>query len=383
VVTVVFAAGARTSLAVFLRPIEADLGLDRATLSTAGALTALSYGLAQPPLGLLATRVSARWVMMGGVLLMTVCGFAVAAATRAWHLYLFAGLLMGAGFAGAGSVSGTVLLAKWFQRRLGLATGVMSSGIPAGQSLFLPLAAALIPLLGWRTTYVVLGLILAAVTLPVLAWLAAEPPRAAVGVNPWATRQVAVGMDVWLVGAGYFACGFTDQFVGLHLVALATEAGLDPLVAAGALSALLVVGIVGSVGSGPLADVLPAHRIMAGNYLLRALCLPLLLLAGPGLGMLPLGLFALLFGITYISNLAPGARLIRNRYGVGAVGTLMGSVGLAHQVGGAIGIAVGGLSVTLAGGYGPAVVVMALVALLGGLAQLAIPRAQAAARATA
>jgi hypothetical protein len=144
------------------------------------------------------------------------------------------------------------------------------------------------------------------------------------------------------------------------------------------LSALLVVGIVGSVASGPLADAHPAHLLIAGNYFLRVLALPLLLLAGPGTGMLALGLFALLFGVTYISNLAPGARLIRNRYGVGAVGTLMGSVGLAHQVGGAIGIAVGGLSVTLTGTYGPSIVIMTAVVLLGGLAQLAIPRAQAA-----
>ncbi|MBV9132367.1 MAG: hypothetical protein JO318_06695 [Chloroflexi bacterium] len=83
--------------------------------------------------------------------------------------------------------------------------------------------------------------------------------------------------------------------------------------------------------------------------------------------------FAVLFGPTYIANQAPGARLIRDRYGVRAVGVLMGSVGLAHQVGGALGVAAGGFSVAEFGGYGPAVILVALVVFAGGVAQLAIP----------
>ena len=72
--------------------------------------------------------------MMGGVLLMTLCGFGMAAATQAWQLYLFGGVLVGIGFAASSSVPAAVLLAKWFERRLGLATGVMASAIPGRRS---------------------------------------------------------------------------------------------------------------------------------------------------------------------------------------------------------------------------------------------------------
>ena len=242
----------------------------------------------------------------------------------------------------------------------------------------MPLAAALIPVFGWRQTYAGLGLLLAVVALPVLAWLAREPKGAHdLSVRPRAATPHRTGHLAG--GRGFFACGFTDQFVALHLVALATDAGLPALLAAGSLSLLLLFGIAGSVASGPLADTRPPKHILAGLYLTRAACLPLLLTVGPRLGLAPLALFAAVFGVTYIGNQAAGARPIRDRYGVAAVGMLMGSVGLAHQIGGALGIALGGLSVTLAGGYGPAVVLCALVALAGGLAQTFIPPARATA----
>ena len=376
VVTILFAAGARSSLAVFLVPIETDLKLDRATLSTAGALTVLAFGLGSPLAGVLATRFGARQVMMASVALMALSGFGVAFAQQAWHLYLFAGLIPGLGFAGASGVPGTVLLAKWFGRRLGLATGIMSSAIPAGQGLFVPFAAFLILESGWRFAYLALGLLLAAVALPVLGWLASEPAQETADLARAPVVPPRVVADVWLLGIGYFACGFTDQFVGLHMVALASDAGLDPLLAAGSLSVLLVAGIFGSVASGPLADTYNPYLILAGTYLLRALTMPLLLVVGPGPGLWALGAFALLFGITYITNLAAGARLVRDRYGVQSVGALSGTVGLAHQVGGSIGIGIGGLSVSLAGGYGPAIVLATFVVLAGGLTQFLIPVAQ-------
>ena len=372
VLTIALAAGSRFSLAAFFRPIEADTGLDRLTLSVAAAIAALAYGLTLPTMGRLATRYGPRRVLMAGVMLMAVGGFGVVTATRAWQFFLFLGLLPGVGFGAATHVPGTVLLASWFDRRLGLATGIMSSAIPAGQSVFVPLAAALIPALGWRATYILLGMTLAAGALPALWWLAREPVMEGHRETTVteAPRQ-RVGIDVWLVAAGFFACGFTDQFVAFHLVALASEAGVNPLVAAGFLSFALVAGIAGSVASGPVADRWRAGWILAGLYLSRAAVLPLLLLVGAG-RLWVMAAFGLLFGLTYIANQAPGTRLVRDRYGLRAVGRLMGGLGMAHQIGGMAGIAMGGVSVRVWGGYAVAVTVAAGVALAGCLLQLLI-----------
>src|SRR5262250_2199940 len=118
VITIVLAAGSRTSLAAFLRPIESDLGLDRSVLSTAGALTVLTYGLAQPLVGTLATRFGPRTVMLGGVVLTVLGGLGVANASQPWQLYLFAGVVPGLAFGAASTVPATVMLAGWFVARL-------------------------------------------------------------------------------------------------------------------------------------------------------------------------------------------------------------------------------------------------------------------------
>jgi sugar phosphate permease len=376
VITIVLASGSRTSLAAFLRPIETDLSLDRAVLSTAGALTVLTYGVAQPVVGALSSRFGPKRVLLGGVLLTALGGFGVSTADQPWQLYLYAGIVPGLAFAGASSVPATVLLAGWFPHRLGLATGIISAAIPAGQSLFVPLATALIPPLGWRETYILLGVIVLIVGVPVLLALVRDPPALASMDTGHGVAMIArrPGLDVWLVGLGYFGCGFSDQFISIHFVALASDSGIDPLLAAGMLSLLLVIGMLGSVASGPIADRAPPRYLLAVLYLVRAATLPLLLLSGPGAGLVALGAFALLFGPTYIANQAPGARLIRDRYGVLAVGVLMGSVGLAHQVGGALGVAAGGFSVAEYGSYAPAILVVTLVVLVGGIAQLWIPR---------
>jgi len=378
VITIILAAGSRTSLAAFLRPIETDLHLDRAVLSTAGALTVLMYGVAQPLVGALAERFGPRNVMLGGVVLTALGGFGVATATDPWQLYVFAGILPGLAFAAASSVPAAVLLAGWFVARLGLATGIVSAAIPAGQSLFVPLATALIPAFGWRATYIAMGIVVLLVGVPTLLLLVRDPPLLASAPDDKRDSTLPrPGLDVWLVGVGYFGCGFSDQFISIHFVALASDSGIDPLLAAGLLSLLLIIGMLGSVASGPFADRMPPKYLLATLYLVRAASLPLLLLAGPGGGLAALGIFALLFGPTYIANQAPGARLVRDRYGIRAVGVLMGSVGLAHQVGGSLGVAAGGFSVAELGGYAPAVVLVMLVVLIGGLAQRGIPPARA------
>ena len=124
------------------------------------------YGLDAGPEGFGALNIAmGLGSVLGGVLLSALSGFGVATASQPWQLYVFAGIVPGLAFAGASSVPATVLLAGWFVSRLGLATGVMSSAIPAGQSVFVPLATALLPSLGWRATYIVLGLGVAAVEL--------------------------------------------------------------------------------------------------------------------------------------------------------------------------------------------------------------------------
>lgn len=380
-VAVLLGSGVRSSFTAFMLPMEADLGWDRSTLSNAASLNVLVYGFGQLPVGFLVDHWGPRRTMVAGLLVMALSAYGTSQASEPWQLYLYYGLLNGLAWAGAGLVPASALLLGWFPRRPALAVGVASSALPAGQALFVPLAAAVIPLVGWRLSYLGLGLSLAVVAAPLLWLLARNAPRtpftesAETVSRPYGSLPQRGGLLV-IVGVGFLACGLTDQLVTVHLVPFASGLGLSPVVAAGAQSVMTLVGIAGSVAAGRAADSWSPRAVTILHYLVRAATFPLLLLFAVSGNAALLYAFALIFGPTYIANVGPAGRMLRERYGQARVGSLMGITQFVHQVGAAVGVSLGGWSFTLAGSYAPAFVLATAASLVGAAASLALPRAR-------
>ncbi|MDE3102836.1 MAG: MFS transporter [Chloroflexota bacterium] len=366
---VFFASGSRFAFTAFVVPLEAALGVDRATIGLAAALSLVAYGVAQPFSARLGERVAPAIVMLGGLALMAVSAIGMALARTELALFVFGGLLPGIGFAAASIVPASAILAPLFPRRTGFALGVASAAIPAGQALAVPLAASLIGSSGWPLAYAAIGVGALLLGAPGLLGLARTAAPAAM------PRRGATTADAtfWLLAVGFSACGFTDQLVAVHAVPLAEDAGVAPLVAALALSALTLVAIAGSLASGPLADGWSDAGVLAVVYGGRAVTLPLLLFVGT-LGGLPLWIFAVAFGLTYISNNAPAAGALARTRGPAAVAAALGWLQFAHQMGGALGVAAGGVSVSLTGGYLAAIALAVALALAGLAASLGLRR---------
>lgn len=332
------------------------------------ALTLVSYGICQPLAAWVSTRVPPARVMAVGLLSLAAGGWAAAATSDPLALLLFLGLLPGVGFAFASVVPATALLMPAFPTRPGTALGVVSAAIPAGQALLLPAAVVLIAASGWRTAYLVLGGVALLIALPPLLLL--WDRRGAVRKPVWDARPARADPLVITLALGFAVCGFTDQLIAIHLVPLAQGAGLAPLAAGGVLSALTLVGIAGSVGSGPLADLWSARATLVGVYLVRALALPLVAVALWTGATWLLFAFAIAFGLTYIANHAPAIRLLRARSDPAEATRRLGWLQLVHQLGGAAGVLAGGASVALAGGYPPVLVVATALAAAAALVSL-------------
>jgi len=102
------------------------------------------------------------------------------------------------------------------------------------------------------------------------------------------------------------------------------------------------------------------------------LSFPLLLVVADNGNLVLLYTFALVFGLTFIANMAPTAGIIRERYGVASTGVIMGWLLLTHQLGGAAGTYLGGLLYGLAGSYALTFILMAAMALAGTVLSLFI-----------
>ncbi len=363
------ASGSRFAFTAFIVPLGSDLGVTRATIGLAAASTLVAYGVGQPLAARLGRRIHPASVMVGGLALMAAAAVGMATVRDPLGLFLFGGILPGLGFAASSIVPASAILAPLFPGRTGLALGVVSAAIPAGQAAAVPLAVALIERAGWPAAYGTIGLAALVLGAPALLRLARMPAAAtATGRSGWAPDG-----PFWLLGIGFVGCGFTDQLVAIHAVPLAEDAGVPPLTAALALSVLTLVGIAGSLASGPLADGWSARGVLALVYGGRVAALPLLAFVGAAHNI-PLWVFAGVFGATYIANNAPAAHVLARQHGPADVAAAMGWLQFAHQMGGAVGVAAGGASVAVTGGYVPAIALAITMALAGVVASLRLPR---------
>jgi predicted MFS family arabinose efflux permease len=229
---------------------------------------------------------------------------------------------------------------------------------------------------GWRTSVGLLAIVIVGVALPAVLIFMRSRPRD-VGLTPYGTgaagtaavdtrttpmsRAVRTG-DFWLLAGTYAVCGFTTMgLIGTHFVAHAVEHGFTEAQAAGILSIIGGMNVVGTIASGWLCDRLPARKLLAAYYFFRALSL----LALPLVTTMPLmSLFAVVYGFDYIATVPPTVMLTADRFGRRSVGTIFGWISFAHMSGGALGAAAAGFIHDAADSYTMIIYVGGFLALL-------------------
>lgn len=352
------ASGVRSSFGVFIKPLEAEFGWARTSLSAVAALSLFIYGAVGPFVGRLADRWGPRGVLAVAALLLGVGALAAAAITSLWQLYLTTGVIIALG-AGASAMSvAAATTTRWFETRRGLVLGIAGSGIAAGQLLIVPLAMALTLSWGWRAAFLVLGVGALVVALPAVLGFVRNDPQdvglSAFGAAPTGARataadiadertdvlEAATSAPFWLLSGSFFVCGYTTAGLVLtHLIPHATEHGFHTSQAAQALGIMGALNIAGTVASGWICDRFGQKVPLAAYYFLRGLSLVFL----PYLATVPgLFAFAAIFGLNYISTVPPTTVLTARIYGRYSVGELSGWIFLSHQVGAALGSLVGG-----------------------------------------
>jgi predicted MFS family arabinose efflux permease len=379
---VLLAAGVRSAPGVFLLPIESDLGLSRSTVSLAVSLGLLVYGLSAPFSGKLIDNIGARAVSIIGLVVVAVSMGLSALSQNAAQLTLFFGILGGIGTGLLGSVLGATVANRWFVLNRGLVVGIFGATTSAGQLLFLPLLSGLSTSIGWRQTSIWLAIVAAILVLPV-AWLVRNDPSD-VGLPPYGgettveppkpdqhvMRRALRSIDFWLLVGTFGICGLTSNgIVGTHFIAHAVEHGFTEAVAAGTLAVMGAFNFVGTLASGWLTDRYDPRRLLMVYYGFRGLSLFLIPVIHDRLGLMA---FAVLFGLDYIATVPPTVALAADSFGRQNVGTVYGWIFASHQLGAAVAAWAGGYIREEAGDYGPAFLAAGAMAVLAGMAALAI-----------
>ena len=350
--------GPRSVVGFFLLPISNDNGWARDVLSMTIAVQNLMWGVGQPFVGAIADKFGTRKVFWAGTVM-----YAAGIATMALPLpplamHIVSGGLVGLGLAGVSfnlviACFGKLLPEKDRPMAFGLGTAASSFG----QFVFAPLTPLLIASLGWQTTLfafsIVVGLII-----PLSLALATDPSK---GVGAGTT----VGKDKGIAGTlgeafrhpsyvflviGFFTCGFQLAFITTHYPAYLRDVGIEAWVAGWALALIGLFNIAGSLTSGWLVGRGVSKRgLLAWIYFGRAaIVLPLLLLPpSPALALV----FAAAMGFLWLSTIPPTSGLVALMFGTRYMAMLYGFAFFSHQVGGFLGVWLGGVLYERTGSY--------------------------------
>ena len=359
--------GARSVAGVFQIPISEHFGWPRAEYSMAIALANLAWGIGTPLFGALAERWGSRPALVLGALIYA-AGLALSAVAYTATQHQLLNFLVGIGAAGTGfGVVLAVVGRAASEKTRAMALAVTTAAGSVGQIVFPPLTEALIGAVDWNGTFLILSAFVLSILL--LAPLLSEP-------RPGAGRQAleeTLGQvlgrafrdpSYTLIFLGFFSCGYQIAFFTAHLPAFVTEAcspidsasilagfGITTTSALGAwaISIIGVMNIAGTLTAGRLAGRFPKKYLLSSIYLGRTI-VSIIFIMTP---MTPATVvaFSAVMGALWLATVPLTAGLVGHIYGMRYMGTLYGIVFLSHQIGGFLGVWLGGALYDRYGSY--------------------------------
>jgi len=359
--------GIRHAVGPFLKPIVADLHIDRASFSLVIAVSLLLYGLFMPIAGMLLDRFSVRLVTSVGTVVLVISLVMTAMVRNVWEFAAVYGVLVPLGLAGTGPVIASGVVARWFNKRRGTALSVLGSASMTGMSLLVPAVTWLILNTGWRITYVVIAAGIVVLVLPLCLFVVRDSPEsmglAADGGRTKSTagaargERVAVGdalqtLAFWQLAGSFFTCGFSMALLSAHGVPMLTDHGYTPMFASWALGVLGGSSIGFTVMLGALSDRFGRRPVLAAIYAGRiAIFAGFFLIRDNPMAILAT---AVLGGITMAGTGSMTSALTADIYGRFSVSSVFGLIFLVHQTGSALGSWLAGALFETTGGYGAA-----------------------------
>lgn len=168
--------GARYAFAVFYVAILDEFGWSRAATASIFSVNIICYGVTAPLFGTIMDRFGPRRLLPLGVALLSLATIISSAASQLWHFYILFGVLVGLGTSAAGYVPHSAILSNWFWRYRATAFGISMAGSGAA-FLVATLAAFLVAQFGWRQAYIILGVSIGAILIPLTAILQRLRPQ--------------------------------------------------------------------------------------------------------------------------------------------------------------------------------------------------------------
>jgi len=266
-ISMAFWFGIRSSFSVFYVALLEDFAWNRGDSAGVQSMALITYTVMAPLVGGLIDRFGPRRVVLPGILILALGLILCRTIANLAQFYLLYGVVVGTGITCIGIVTYSAILAHWFEKRRGLASGIAVSGMGLGTFVLVPLSQSFISMWGWRLTFVVLGGLVLTIVLPLNALFLRHKPldlgQCVDGIenNPsfnggascameaddtefrWTSRKVISSGRFWAL-MGFACCAIIGIYIILvHNVRFLVDQGIAKMTAA------FIFALVGAISS--------------------------------------------------------------------------------------------------------------------------------------
>ena len=356
----------RASFGVFQIPIEEEFGWLRADFSLAIAIQNLAWGIGQPLFSMIAEKYGDRKaIFLGSVLYALGLILSSYAVTPLAHQFLE--ILIGFGIAGMGfGVILAVIGRTTSEKHRSLALGIATSAGSLGQIIGPPVIEKLLQQMPWQEVFMVLAVIVMA-SMVLLPMIKSKPPTAMQGNDLSMSEVLGKALkdpSFAMIFLGFFSCGFQIAFITAHFPAYIAEMcsaipqnsvlrsmGIASTSSLGAFSIAIIgtANLVGTITAGALGSRFSKKSLLSLIYLGRTIAAALFIM----IPMTPdsVVIFSIVMGSLWLATVPLTSGLVGHIYGMKFMGTLYGIVFFSHQLGGFLGVWLGGLFYDQFGNY--------------------------------
>jgi len=362
IVTLVY--GCKLCFGTLFGSLVEEFGWSRAMVTSIFSISILVQALLQPMGGALLDRFGPRKMLALGGILMGLSLVVFGMAHSLWSIYLSYGVLFSLATVVGGFVTNTTMVSYWFNKKRGIAIGIVGAGTSLGLFIFNPLLAYLIENYGWRLSMEFLGVLAAAAIVGLVFLLTKNRPEDVGqyidGVNQeeerqdnnrneidssglkdqtqeqdWSFNQALKTREFWLLFLAYVGYLFAWYSITNHTVMAMCDMGLERMKAATIFGYTGLSGAIAGLVCAWIADYLRDRKYMV---------IIAYMLIGSGVLLLSrcAGHIELLYFIVIIMGIGHGggvlmSAVVADRFGVSAMGKIWGTITMAGLLGGAIG----------------------------------------------
>lgn len=372
--------GSFSTFSIFFLPISNEFGWSRAEISLAMSMSSIVSGVLALGTGWLTDRLGPRLVITVFGSFLGISALLTAMVSELWQFQLNYALVnaLGTSIIFAPMMA---TIARWFIKKRSMMTGIVQTGLGFSGFIFAPLASWLILSYGWRTAYVVIGIIcLIGVIVPGLFFrrdpheMGQLPDGESVEMAPAVARpkppgslnlkQALATSQFWVLAGLFFAFGFCRSTFIAHIVPHVQDLGFTLSDGANIMAVITISSILGRVGIGKLADVIGSRPALVIAYAVTT--------ADMVWGMMTtqlwgLYIYAFVFGFSWGAQAVVRFSATAEAFGLRSAGVVMAALGMAENtVAAALGVWLAGYLFDITGTYS-IIYIIGLVISIGGV----------------